>query len=396
MIQIKRENLPEIANKHYEGVMFWTESALDFYSTIIGVWGKCICVVESENLDNYKLNIKSLQSFTKLIIKTKKTTQKIRKEDIIGLLKGRSIFKPKPFFTKENCEKLFELLHEVRINLKKIIVGQPLEIFELERIFRQRFSSLVEENQFVPSVRVILEKIFNYDKFTDKTGFALENKKYWEAYDLAKELDVNVCPYCNRNYIFVVLKQSKDKVDSKKIIRPQFDHFFNKSKHPLFGLSFYNLIPSCSTCNSTLKGVSIFDLSTHLHPYLNSCTDHAYFDYTPNTTAAAVGESHDLQVSLKPREGGQLETQIINSSEIFQVDIIYSKHADVVSELIRKKHISNDKYLETLQEQYKDLHLTMEELYRLAFGNYYHEDDFEKRPMAKLTKDICKRLGLIK
>jgi hypothetical protein len=34
----------------------------------------------------------------------------------------------------------------------------------------------------------------------------------------------------------------------------------------------------------------------------------------------------------------------------------------------------------------------IDELYRISFGNYYHEDDFDKRPLSKLTKDVVEQL----
>lgn len=35
----------------------------------------------------------------------------------------------------------------------------------------------------------------------------------------------------------------------------QFNHFYDKGTYPYLALSFYNLIPSCSTCNSSkVKG----------------------------------------------------------------------------------------------------------------------------------------------
>lgn len=42
--------------------------------------------------------------------------------------------------------------------------------------------------------------------------------------------------------------------EGEKITRPTFDHWFAKDDHPLLALSFYNLIPSCNICNSSVKG----------------------------------------------------------------------------------------------------------------------------------------------
>lgn len=56
---------------------------------------------------------------------------------------------------------------------------------------------------------------------------------------LIKNLDITVCPYCNRNYI----NSRHDKLGC------EFDHYYSKDKFPFFALTLSNLVPSCSTCN---------------------------------------------------------------------------------------------------------------------------------------------------
>jgi hypothetical protein len=59
--------------------------------------------------------------------------------------------------------------------------------------------------------------------------------------------------------------------------------------------------------------------------------------------------------------------------------------------VIRKHFISSGKYLETIHKAFPELG-TIEELYKVAFGNYYQEDDFINRPLSKLTKDVVDQL----
>ena len=106
---------------------------------------------------------------------------------------------------------------------------------------------------------------FGYSKFSSK------GTTTYNAYNLARKLKVNVCPYCNRNYTFTI----KDK--NSKSTRPDFDHFYDKGSHPVLALSFYNLIPSCILCNSRLKSTAKFSTIKHLHPYKDSFNDYAKF-----------------------------------------------------------------------------------------------------------------------
>jgi hypothetical protein len=62
--------------------------------------------------------------------------------------------------------------------------------------------------------------------------------------DFVNLLNLRICPYCGRAYIYSV-----QRAGSKTVVKPQIDHFLPKSKYPFLALSFMNLIPSCQTCN---------------------------------------------------------------------------------------------------------------------------------------------------
>lgn len=57
---------------------------------------------------------------------------------------------------------------------------------------------------------------------------------------MVEELDLTICPYCNREYI-----NSRD----EDCAGAQLDHFYNKSTYPIFSLCLYNLVPVCGNCN---------------------------------------------------------------------------------------------------------------------------------------------------
>ena len=119
-----------------------------------------------------------------------------------------------------------------------------------------------------------LASVFNYDEFI--SGHKIT------SYLLAKKLNRNTCTYCNRLYTNTVIEIDKttSRVNDKtRITRPQFDHWFSKSKYPALALSFYNLIPSCSVCNSSIKGDTEFNLKTHVHPYKKEKDQNFTFSY---------------------------------------------------------------------------------------------------------------------
>ena len=42
-----------------------------------------------------------------------------------------------------------------------------------------------------------------------------------------------------------------------------------------------------------------------------------------------------------------------------------------------------------------DSNVSIEEIYRLAFGTHYNESNFSKRPLSKMKRDILEELGMI-
>ena len=150
---------------------------------------------------------------------------------------------------------------EIQNNLKKIIVSKPTELENLSLLLHPLYSAL--ENHRVNPLPTRQQKtaakktlkdeiflLFNYNFFTT------DNDGKW-AYNHSLRMGLNVCPYCNTQYTFTI-KTSRGRT------RPQYDHFFKKSKHPYFALSFYNLIPSCYVCNANLKGQKEFKPSTFI------------------------------------------------------------------------------------------------------------------------------------
>lgn len=123
------------------------------------------------------------------------------------------------------------------------------------------------------------------------------------------------------------------------------------------------------------------------------------YDYCPTSYLGSIGITDEIKVFVKHNSASslsKLKNKLDNNIKIFEYDIIAHEHRDVVQEIIRRRHISNDKYLEMLQTTFPKAKLTLEEAYRLAYGNYYEEKDFSKRPLAKLTKDIAISIGALK
>ena len=271
-------------------------------------------------------------------------------------------------YAKEHYEelkgKLKEFPKKSKYTLEEVITAKPEKLDEIAQWGKNK----VTEYEFM---------IKKYKNFTTK-------KDEYDAYDLAKKLNVNVCPYCNINSTYTVIKE-----DDKKITRPEFDHFYDKATNPILALSFYNLIPSCHTCNSTLKGSEEFSLKSHLNPYSDSFDEVAKFNL--KIRDSKFYHSVDgFEVKLETED-----ERATNNIKSFELDTLYQNHKDIILELIQKEAIYNESYLDELLTQYEGtLFKNREDLQRLISGGYVSDDEIGKRPLSKLIKDISEELGL--
>lgn len=197
---------------------------------------------------------------------------------------------------------------------------------------------------------------------------------------LAKELNVNVCPYCNRQYTFTV------KSNQGKTFKPQFDHFYSKSKYPYLALSLFNLIPSCPECNRIKS-----DQQLAINPYIEDFGDCKF----------NVSKIENVIFDAKDNAGWSVG--FINNTpshnkhiDILALDKLYNGHKDYISEIIYKAKCYPAEYIDDLKKiltSFNGVSLTDEQIKRLIFGNYTKSVDFEKRTLSKLTSDILNQLN---
>ncbi len=283
-----------------------------------------------------------------------------------------------------NLTDVISRLENLKINSKKILEFN----FDGNSLAIQRSYKLLQ--LFHTDISFLLGKIFDYDGWFS----LLDNHKSWGPYQLTKKLNLNSCPYCNRQYTFTVIN-----LKGGKVARPELDHFLPQSKHPLLALSFYNLIPSCHVCNSSVKGSADTKYETHLNPYeKNDKHSLMRFTYVPQTYEGAVGLTEEVDVELK-YNGDSADTitkaKVEGNIDLFCLNDLYKNHSDNVQEIIRKREVSGDKYIEIMQKTFTDFPIKIEDAYRLAYGNYYLEKDFSRRALSKLTKDIAIELDTL-
>jgi len=279
---------------------------------------------------------------------------------------------------KSHLEKWLEGLSPVAKFLydnREYIIKAPVD--ELEDWARVEEYLINKDKEF-------LDKIFNYSTGIKKTN---------PHQVITEKLGLKTCPYCNVNFIMVVeIDEAIPRpANATRKMRPDYEHFYSKSKYPFLALSFYNLVPSCRNCNS-LKSNEEANANTHVHPYAQGFGDDGVFSYTPKNTGQDVEK---VIVKTAHSYNANKVLKIRNNIDLFHLEERYTYHKEVVEDILLKKQINTDTYIKTLQTSYPDLNLSAEDAYRLTFGTHYAPEDFHKRPLSKLTRDIAEELGIL-
>lgn len=344
------------------------------------------------DLDSLNLNKNQLKVGLNWFLKsdTKSSKCKITKYDSLSNFFDPSNrdFDITNAFIKE-VKRIIKYFTDTRISY--ILTAKPEELENELKKF-QAFSKTVNSKKEVRTRKKIVDFLFSYSSFSKVT------KTKYDAYDLCKNLGVEACLYCNRNFIQTVI------YNDDKIIRPELDHFIPQVNTSLLKVSFYNLIPSCHFCNSSLKGKISFNLKEYFHPYYGSFDDHkVYFRYKPTSPKAFFKPSDKiLDIKLDTKNvSWKSKKRIEKNIKVFKIDQIYDYNISIVEDLQKIKRLSNKNYLEWIRTKVfidsagQPKVSTVEEIYELVMMNYYDSKDYIKKPMAKFTKDISEDIGLL-
>lgn len=225
-----------------------------------------------------------------------------------------------------------------------------------------------------------LKKVFNYQSFISA------DKDF--SYRLSNLKKTNACPYCNRQYTLTIETESDGVITH--IARPHFDHWYGKAIYPLLALSFYNLIPSCAVCNSSIKGSDFMDVATHVHPYCQK------FGYEPQFKFKVLFTGdNDFMLYTTKSPSPQEEAM----KKAFCIEECYRYHEkleakDVVSLAVQRPDIHQQSIINDILAALKHK-VSSDELIRRIFGIEIEAARQNDRPMSKLKKDLLEQFHVI-
>ena len=209
----------------------------------------------------------------------------------------------------------------------------------------------------------------------------------WNANLLCESLGIDVCPYCNRQYIFIAKKSSgKGWVSSA-----QLDHFLPKSNYPLFSNSFFNLIPSCYCCNHSKSD----NVSETIYPYEEEFGDDGRFalDFVKeNKKIEDIPLDSLIGIDFDINEKSAYYVKIENSKNVFHLTELYSKH-----QLDIKDFIKRYRYLQSLTlDNNKFINDELNKIFRdekeSVILGFPLNSSCTEYPLRKMKHDLLKQL----
>lgn len=264
--------------------------------------------------------------------------------------------------------KIYKKFYDLAGNLKedeikKLILADRNEMKE----YIVEFGAYRDKNLS----KELLRRIFRYDAFSHRKS----------AITILKKMDVTVCPYCNRQYIFTLKSGNA---------RPQFDHYYPKSVYPYLALTLFNMIPSCSVCN---MGKSSLDtLKTPiLYPYDEEFGYDVKFalklDNDVNYVKMIQGISDKFTIQIV-NKSNHFKTEIDNQISKLHLDELYNEHKTHVKDMVRSTYINTPDRVAEIYSKFGDILGSKDDVYSLLYMSDLKKEAWGKRPLSKLTHDI--------
>lgn len=157
-----------------------------------------------------------------------------------------------PYVVGRGERKLYDLVNEwcenkLGCSYDEVLIASPKRISEL--------CKLITEEEHLDNIYVNeLESVYTKFSATSRgIGDYIPSERYTGIDYVSVFGDEFSCPYCNLTTL-TLSGYEEESCEFDEICNlsraSQLDHFFVKSKYPIFCLSIYNLIPVCGTCNA--------------------------------------------------------------------------------------------------------------------------------------------------
>lgn len=242
-------------------------------------------------------------------------------------------------------------------NSAKFALGKPAALTEIIASAISILKGLSEPDQavFISDSKLV----FDYGAFCAK------NSSLWNAYKLCAKARYSICPYCQQSFSFTVQKLKGG------AFRPTLDHYYSKGEYPYLALSLYNLVPSCYSCNSSLKSTKDFYKKKYLHPFSDAEEIEFTWDIDAYLKQRSVGKS-DFKLTL---QYNRKNTAAKNTADTFLLGERFIGHYGMLEVFVQTIQHWNENPILNPNVSNRRFHFNFTEQHALSFdkANYKNE-----------------------
>lgn len=155
---------------------------------------------------------------------------------------------------EEKHKRMLEFVSSsIEPEAEKLILAKPDALKDIVDVFTKKFNGCINEYELAPPGERKNTAFGKFKKDMEELyeDFMKSTRRY-ETFgmQLSRSLNIRTCPYCNRSYTFSIDEKMDEASDKRVKVRPEFDHFYPKSKKPemsfryiifLFYLSLINI-----------------------------------------------------------------------------------------------------------------------------------------------------------
>lgn len=262
-------------------------------------------------------------------------------------------------------------------NLHDFLVAEPIKLKEYTDYVDQYFATVLNPPKDKKSRKKKRGRKPKDIKSKILGAFGYTNYRSSVLIKLAFRLNIKTCPYCNLHYTLCIEDFDKNNV-KQRMARFEFDHFYDKASYPMLSMSFYNLVPSCPTCN---HGKSQDKLPIDFHPYYSDIGDNFTFRLkNPVPYYYGYLASDKIELDLKAKDGKDVKS----FDRTFHIKKQYERHKDIAEEVFARAYKEKYYRFGNNFSFIKDVNLRE----RLSKGFYVKKDEIDLRPMTKFMQDL--------
>lgn len=289
---------------------------------------------------------------------------------------GKSLFRHISTLSKQNPN--YKIVKDQQEEFLRCLIINPFgkSSFPILEDY-YRYAQGKKADPFASISKRSLPNIFKYTSIIQ----SVENSKELRV-RVIEHSGIEVCPYCNRQYVDVFKKIRKE----YKAIA-QLDHHYPKETFPLYGLTLYNFVPSCASCNQG-KSTSYKEV---IYPFSKTAdieNEQPYFKTKPKNLDDLLGKTlPDIEYAFND----QIKTDHAN---FFHHKNMYANHRSFAQQLLRAQRLDNEGYRQGINEIFKKakIHLEPNDLKELLYGFNGSDEELLQKPLSKLARDLIPSL----